>query len=366
MASKTPTIFVAGPSLMHERTKAAMNVDYSPREERFRRLIAAVRENFLSLVEAGDEYVTIPLQGGGTYAIEATIGSMIPATATVGILANGAYASRAIDICKRIQRKHVVIAIDEKLPISGEHVESLLRTDRGISHIYIVHCETQSGILNKLHEVSLAVVARGISLLVDAMSTVGCTELVTNQIRYDALIATANKCIEGPPGLSFVVARKEYLSECQNQSPSLALDLFSQWQSFENTGEFRFTPPTHVLAGIREALVILAEEGGPSARSKRYQKISTIVHEGFTALGVQPLLARELSSPAVVTFVAPQGLQEQREHLLEYLYKRGHVIYRSRISGVPTFQVGCMGQLQSDDAYALVRAAESFFFEGSN
>src|SRR5262249_18550709 len=182
-------------------------------------------------------------------------------------------------------------------------IERILTGDKAITHVFAVHCETTSGILNPIEQISKLVVEKhGRHLLVDSMSAFGALEIDAREVFYDAMAASPNKCLEGVPGLGFVVCCKEALSRCKGNATTLVLDLYDQAEGFARTGQYRFTPPIHVIAALGKAIEEHAAEGGVAGRGRRYRENARVLIDGMRAMGFQTLLADRLQAPIIVTF----------------------------------------------------------------
>ncbi|WP_323008185.1 aminotransferase class V-fold PLP-dependent enzyme [Pseudorhodobacter sp.] len=178
----------------------------------------------------------------------------MPRDGKVLVLANGAYGLRAAETMRYLGRAYTLIDKGDYMPPRGAEVAAALAADPAITHVIICHCETSSGILNPVEEISEATYAAGRKLLIDSMSAFGAVDLDVSRLRYEAMVSSANKCIEGVPGFGFVIARRAELAACRGNSHSLVLDLYAQWVNFEKSGQWRYTPPTHVVAAFLEAL----------------------------------------------------------------------------------------------------------------
>jgi len=248
-----------------------------------------------------------------------------------------------------------VLETAEDTPPEPRAVDRAVAQDPAITHVAVVHCETTSGILNPVAEIAEAVATRGRKLLVDAMSSFGALPLDIVRLSADAVIASANKCLEGVPGIAFVIARKEAL-EAAGEAPSLALDLPDQWRFMERTGQWRFTPPTHVLAALDQALAEHEAEGGVEGRGARYRASCGALVRGMCALGFETFLPDSLQAPIIVTFHSPADPNYDFERFYGGLRRRGFVIYPGKLTTLDTFRIGCMGRLGVKEIEAAVAA----------
>ena len=345
MVPATPFLLTPGPLTTSDETKRAMLRDWGSRDTDFIALNRRVREQLVTLAGGIGTHVAVPLQGSGTFAVEAMLGTFVPRAGKLLILANGAYGRRMVQMCRYSGRVHVVYETAEDTPPSPSEVGRRLAEDAAITHVAIVQCETTSGILNPVAEVAAVVARHGRRLLIDAMSAFGALPIDAQEIRFDALAASANKCLEGVPGIGFVIAREAALAECEGNAPALSLDLHDQWRAMERTGQWRFSPPTHVLAAFASALEQHKEEGGTAGRGARYRRNCKILIGGLHGLGFETLLPEPLQAPIIVTVHTPADPRFHFERFYDSLREKGYVIYPGKLTVADTFRIGCIGAL---------------------
>lgn len=360
-ASETgdPLLLTPGPLTTARSVKQAMLHDWGSREAAFLALNKAVLDGLPRIVHGEGRYAAVPMQGSGTFAIEAMLTSFVPRSGKVLVLVNGAYGRRAKRILDIAGRKTVTHETPEDAPPDLAAVERLLKRRKGITHVFAVHCETTSGILNPIEDIAEIATRHGKRLLIDAMSAFGALPLDVRRIAFDAVAASSNKCLEGVPGLGFVVARKDALAEAAGNATTLVLDLHDQHRHLERSGQYRFTPPTHVLAALHQALAELEAEGGIAGRGRRYAENCRVLTDGMRALGFEPLLPPALQAPIIVTFRMPQHPSFAFERFYDGLRRRGYVIYPGKLTVADSFRIGCIGRLYPDDMRgALAAVAE--------
>jgi 2-aminoethylphosphonate-pyruvate transaminase len=312
------------------------------------------------LALAGDtkgEFACVPMQGSGSFCVEAMLGTMVPRNGKVLVLANGAYGLRAAETLRVMGRAYTLIDKGDYLPPRGDEVARALDADPAITHVIAIHCETSSGILNPVAEIAEAVAARGRKLLIDSMSAFGAEELDVNSIRYEAMVSSANKCIEGVPGFGFVIARKDALEAAKGNAHSLSLDVHAQWVAMVRTGQWRFTPPTHVVAAFLEALRLHAAEGGVAGRGARYGRNRDVMVAGMRALGFETLLADRWLSPIIVTFFNPAHPNFVFSRFYDLMKAKGFIIYPGKLTVVDSFRVGCIGRMDEAIMRRVVQSA---------
>jgi 2-aminoethylphosphonate-pyruvate transaminase len=283
------------------------------------------------------------MQGSGTFSVEAAIGTLVPRDGHVLVPSNGAYCQRLAKICRVLGRKVTTIDYSEDRQVQPADVERALAADPSITHVAVVHCETGAGVLNPLHEIALVAAKHGRGLIVDAMSSFGALEIDARKTPFDAVIAASGKCLEGVPGMGFVVVRRATLERCEGNSHSLAMDLYDQWVYMEKTTQWRFTPPTHVVAALDEAIAQYLEEGGLAARGARYARNCKALIEGLAALGLLSFLDPAIQAPIIVTFHAPEDPAYDFKAFYQQVKQRGYILYPGKLTQVETFRVGCMG-----------------------
>src|SRR5881398_3090426 len=303
--TRDPILLTPGPLTTSLQTKAAMLRDWGSWDSSFNAVTREVRDKLLRVIEADGPHACVPMQGSGTFSVEAAVNTLVPRDGHVLVLINGAYGKRMAKLTEMMGRKLSVFETPDDVRTTPEDVERLFTRDPSITHVGLIHCETSTGILNPLAEIAAVVARHGKSLIVDAMSSFGALPIDTRTTPFDALIAASGKCVEGPPGMGFVFAHRSLLERCAGRSTSLALDLYDQWTYMEKTTQWRFTPPTHVVAALRAALDQFKAEGGTSARGARYRRNCDTLLEAMAALGFHSFLARNVQAPVIVTFHAP-------------------------------------------------------------
>ena len=261
---KEPILLTPGPLTTSTATKLAMVRDWGSRDTGFIQLNRRVREMLLDVVKARDTHVCVPLQGSGTFAVEAMLGTLVPKDGHVLVPVNGAYCKRIQRILGILGRRVTAIDYEEREPVRAADIDAALKKDASITHVALVHCETSTGALNPLADVAGVVARHKKSLLVDAMSSFAAVPI---EGEFDALVAASGKCLEGPPGMSFALIRKSALERCAGNAHSLVLDLHDQWVNMEKTAQWRFTPPTVIVAALHAALEQFVAEGGVAARA---------------------------------------------------------------------------------------------------
>jgi 2-aminoethylphosphonate-pyruvate transaminase len=349
-ASETgdPLLLTPGPLTTSASVKQAMVHDWGSRDQGFIAINKMVLEKIVELAGAQGTHVTVPVQGSGTFAVEAMITSFVPKTGKLLVVINGAYGQRARKIAEIAGRAVATYETPEDTPPDLAKLEAMLVADPAITHVFAVHCETTSGILNPIADLAALVKKQGRRLLVDSMSAFGAIEIDARAVHYDALAASSNKCLEGVPGLGFVVCRNSALAECKGNATTLVLDLFDQAEGFAKTGQYRFTPPIHVIVALGKAIEEHAAEGGVAGRGKRYRENAKVLIDGMRAMGFQTLLPNDLQAPIIVTFHMPTDPKFVFQNFYDGLKDRGYVIYPGKLTVADSFRMGCIGRLYPD------------------
>ena len=351
-------LLTPGPLTTTLRTKLAMLRDWGSWDADFNAITASVRKSLLAIIHGAETHVVVPLQGSGTFSVEAAVATLVPHDAHVLVLDNGAYCKRAAKLTSLMGRRCSLLPFDEAQQVSPEALEDRLHADASISHVVLIHCETGTGVLNPLQAVADVCQRHNKGLIVDAMSSFGAIEIDARTTRFDALIAASGKCLEGVPGMGFVFIRKEILDACAGRSQSLAMDLHDQYVYMEKTTQWRFTPPTHVVVALHEAIAQFEAEGGQPARLERYSRNYEALVMGLAALGLRPFLDRAIQSPIIVTFHAPADPRYLFKTFYEATRAHGFILYPGKLTAVETFRVGCIGAIGPNEMRQAVQAIE--------
>lgn len=250
-------LLTPGPLTTSETVKQAMMSDWCTWDDDYN--IGIVQEIRRQLVELAAsqpaDYTAVLMQGSGSFGVEATLGTVVRPDDHLLIAANGAYGKRMSVICDYYNIPHHMMLFDETQAVDPAAVGKYLDEHPEVTHVSVVHCETTTGVLNPLAEIAEAVKKHGKVLIVDAMSSFGGVPIDMSKLDIDFLISSANKCVQGVPGFSFIIARRSLLEKCEGNARSLSLDLYAQWDTMEkNHGKWRFTSPTHVVRAFLQAL----------------------------------------------------------------------------------------------------------------
>ena len=351
-----PILLTPGPLTTSLATKQAMLRDWGSWDASFNSITRSLCDDLVRIVHGEGTHVCVPMQGSGTFSVEAAIANVVPRDGKVLVPQNGAYCQRILKICKVLGRAGVELPLPEDQPATAALIEQALARDPSITHVAQVHCETGAGVLNPLPEIAALCQRLGKGLIVDAMSSFGAIEIDARTMPFDALVAATGKCIEGVPGMGFVLVRKDALEASQGNSHSLALDLYDQYVYMQKTTQWRFTPPTHVVAAFRAALDQFLEEGGQPVRGARYRKNCDALIRGMGELGFRPFLPAAVQAPIIVTFHAPADARYDFKTFYGKVRERGYILYPGKLTQVETFRVGCIGAIDDNEMRNVVTA----------
>ncbi len=356
LPSRDPILLTPGPLTTSLETRSAMLRDWGSWDSNFNAVTAEVRKTLLEIVNGQASHVCVPLQGSGTFAIEAAVGTMVPREGHLLVLDNGAYCKRMARLAGLMGRRLTVHGYPDDAVVVPADVDRLLAADRSITHVGLIHCETSVGIWNPLPEVAEVVARHGRGLIVDAMSSFGALPIDAVRHPFDALIAASGKCIEGVPGMGFVIARRSVLERREGNSASLAMDLYDQWVYMEKTTQWRYTPPTHVVVAFNAALRQFLAEGGQPARFRRYSENCAVLVDGMSELGFRTYLDRRHQAPIIVTFHAPADPRYTFKELYARVRDKGFILYPGKLTQIETFRVGCIGAIGASEIRQAVHA----------
>jgi 2-aminoethylphosphonate-pyruvate transaminase len=343
-------------------TKREMLIDYAMDGQRIERDIAFCRDYLLQLANAYGLGTAVPLAGSATGANEAVIQTFLRPGDKLLVYSNGVFGDRLAAICTAMGISHQLIRTAPTEPLSTMQLRTALLSDTQITHAMVVHCETSSGIINPIQEIADLCRDHGKKLLIDAVSSFGVLDIDMQALGFEALTLGVNKGLQGPPGLAWVIANEASLRACKSNARSLTLDLWDQWQYLEVHHNFRFTPPTHVLAAGTQALREHQAEGR-KARFGRYARNRARLVDGMREFGFETLLPLDIATPIVVTFLAPNDAQFDPVRFSHGLAQQGFQISLRRAAVPNTLRIGCMGDLDETDMAAAVAAVGRVLLE---
>ena len=356
-------LLTPGPLTTSLSTKEAMLHDWGSRDSKFIDLNHSIRESLVNLIDGQNLYQCVPMQGSGTFAVESMISSLTSKNSKILILINGAYGERMKKMCSYLNRECINYAVAEHETHNINEIEKIIDSHNDLTHVFAVYCETTSGILNPIEDIANLVAKKNLSFFIDAMSAFGALPISSKKFKFDAVAASSNKCLEGVPGVGFILVKNDIIKNSKGNCHSLSLDLYDQWQAMEKNKQWRFTPPTHVLAAFHQALKEHKKEGGIEGRFNRYSNNCRIICEGMKELGFKQLLPNELQAPIIITFMQPKNSNFNFEKFYNALSKKNFLIYPGKLTVADTFRIGCIGNLNENDMHDTIKAVKEVLTE---
>ena len=361
--SGDPWLLTPGPLTTSTVVKEAALHDYGSRDRHFIEVNRQVRERLVAIAGGEGTHVCVPLQGSGTFVVEAMLGTFVPRDGAVLILANGSYGHRMAKICEVAGRRFALLETAEDSPVDPRALDRALAGDAETTHVAVVHCETTSGVVNPVEAIARICAKHSRGLLVDAMSAFGALPLDARSTPFEAAVAASGKCLESTPGLGFCIARRDSLERARGNAHALSLDLHDQHAAMEKNGQWRFTPPVQTILSLHRALEEFEAEGGVAGRGGRYRRNLKVLVDGMRGLGFETLLPDAVQAPIIVTFHMPADPRFAFEDFYERMRRRGYVIYPGKLTLAPSFRIGCIGRLGPEEMRGALAAVEGILEE---
>lgn len=356
-----------GPANTAPSVRSAMTRDIGAWDNELIDLAGRLRKGLLGVAGVDPKtWDAVLIQGSGTYGVEAMVGAAVPRMTDRGgrgkllVTVNGAYGERIARIGEALEIPTTTLRFDEAEPVDPGAVAHAVARDPEITTVAVVHCETTTGLLNDVATIGRAVraVRPDIEYAIDAMSSFGAYDIDWQAAEADWVVTSSNKCLQGVPGIACVVARRSRLEGSAGRARGLSLDLYDQWRGLESHGRFRFTPPTHVLLAMQQALSDLAEEGGVRARYARYEGMRRRLVAGMTQRGYATFIRPEHRSCIISTFLYPDHPNFTYAAMYGGLQERGFVIYPGKLTKAESFRIGHIGDLCEEDIDDLLTALD--------
>ena len=351
MTVKRNILLNPGPATTTDTVKMAQVVpDICPREKEFSSMMKQMREDLVRIVHGDlDKYTAVLFCGSGTINIDICINSLLPADKKVLIINNGAYSTRAAEVCEYYNLPF----IDLKFPVDElpdlNKIEQVLKENPQIALVHTTHNETGTGILNPIREIGALVHKYGAVFTVDTTSTYAMRPIDIEKDNIDFCMASAQKGLMAMTGLSFVVGNRQIIEQsAAYPKRSYYCNLYLQYHFFETTGEMHFTPPVQTIYATRQALDEYFAEG-EEAKWQRHLSVFEAIHAGLEKLGFQDLIKRELQAGLVVSVRYPDDANWDFEKVHDYCYERGFTIYPGKVSGQNTFRLCALGAITAKD-----------------
>lgn len=351
MQIKRNILLNPGPATTTDTVKMAQVVpDICPREKEFAGMMKSMREDLVRIVHGDlNKYTSVLFCGSGTMNIDVCINSLLPEGKKVLVINNGAYSTRAAEICEYYKLPF----IDLKFPVDElpdlDKVEQVLKENPDIALVHTTHNETGTGILNPIREIGALVHKYGAVFTVDTTSTYAMRPIDIEKDNIDFCMASAQKGLMAMTGLSFVIGNTEIIKKsAEYPKRSYYCNLYLQYHFFETTGEMHFTPPVQTIYATKQAIKEYFEEG-EEAKWKRHTEVFEAIHAGLDKLGFRDVIKRELQSGLVVSVIYPNDENWDFEKIHDYCYERGFTIYPGKISTQNTFRLCALGAITKKD-----------------
>ena len=355
-------LLTPGPLTTTDTVKEEMLVDHCTWDDDYKSITQKIRKELLELAHVDEsEYTAVLMQGSGTFGVESVVTSSVGKDDKILVCENGAYGARMAQLAKQAGKNVVVYHEEYSHVPDAKRVKEYLDADPSITHVGMIHSETTSGILNDIEAVGKVVKEAGKTFIVDGMSSFAGVDIDVKAIGIDFIISSANKCIQGVPGFSFIICKKSELMKCKGNCGSLSLDLYDQWETMQKDGKWRFTSPTHVVLAFAKAMEELKEEGGISARAKRYRENNQLLIRRMRALGIETYIDDAHQGPIITTYFTPKMDNFSFAEMYEYIKKRGYAIYPGKVTDADTFRIGNIGEIYKEDIEKVSDIIEEYF-----
>lgn len=343
-------LLTPGPLTTTDTVKQEMLFDYSTWDNDYKEITQSIRRDLLELAHVNDtQYTTVLMQGSGTFGVESVLSSTIGKEDKVLVSDNGAYGRRMVQICQANNINHEVYQLADNELVDPQEIKAYLENDPTITHVAVIHNETTTGLVNDIEAIGKIVKEANRTFIVDAMSSFGGLEIFVEDWGIDFLVSSANKCIQGVPGFSFIIGKIDLIKASKGIANSVSLDLYDQWETMDVDGKWRFTSPTHTVVAFRQALNELAEEGGIAARAKRYKNNNDLLNERMSKLGFESYLEPSKQGPFISTFLVPEDKAFDFQELYNFIKERGYVIYPGKLTDRDSFRIGNIGEIYPQD-----------------
>lgn len=353
-------LLTPGPLTTTATVKREMMVDHCTWDDDYKQITQKIRSELLELAHVSPEaYTCVLMQGSGTFGVESALTSSVGRDGKVLILSNGVYGERQEDICRHAGLNYRIMRFHYSEVPDAQAVAKALAEDPEITHVSMVHSETTSGILNDIESVARVVKPAGKVFIVDAMSSFGGVDIPVAEWGIDFIISSANKCIQGVPGFSFIICKLDQLMQCEGKAVSLSLDLYDQWKGMHD-GKWRFTSPTHVVLAFAKALEEMRQEGGIPARGRRYAENEKFLVSEMKKLGYKTYIDPAHQGPIITTFLYPDHCNYTFKEMYAFIKARGYAIYPGKVTEADTFRIGNIGEIYREDIEKLIAIIREF------
>lgn len=342
-----------GPATTTDTVKMAQVVpDICPREKEFAGLMKGLRSDLLKVVHAPeDEYTSVLFCGSGTINIDICINSLVPENKKILVVNNGAYNTRAVEVCEMYHIPHINLKFSVYEQPKLDEVEKALKENPDVAVVYCCHHETGTGILNPIREIGALAHKYGAIFVSDTTSSLGMIPLDVVKDNVDFCMASAQKGLMAMSGLSFIIGKTDLIKKSKDYpTRSYYCNLYLQYEYFEKTGEMHFTPPVQTIYATIKALKEYFEEG-EDAKFARHRAVYEAIHKGLDELGLDTVIDRSIESGLVVSVKYPEDPNFSFDKVHDYCYERGFTIYPGKITTTNTFRLCSLGKIYPKDIY---------------
>ena len=342
-----------GPATTTDTVKMAQVVpDICPREKEFACLMKGLRSDLLKVVHAPeDEYTSVLFCGSDTINIDICINSLVPENKKILVVNNGAYNTRAVEVCEMYHIPHINLKFSVYEQPKLDEVEKALRENPDVAVVYCCHHETGTGILNPIREIGALAHKYGAIFVSDTTSSLGMIPLDVVKDNVDFCMASAQKGLMAMSGLSFIIGKTDLIKKSKDYpTRSYYCNLYLQYEYFEKTGEMHFTPPVQTIYATIQALKEYFEEG-EDAKFARHRAVYEAIHKGLDELGLDTVIDRSIESGLVVSVKYPEDPNFSFDKVHDYCYERGFTIYPGKITTTNTFRLCSLGMIYPEDIY---------------
>tara|TARA_B100000315_G_C14523117_1_gene562528 strand:- start:177 stop:1289 length:1113 start_codon:yes stop_codon:yes gene_type:complete len=357
MKIKRNVLLNPGPATTSDSVKMAQVVpDVCPREDEFGEVINFVSEHLKKIAGGDESYVCVLFGGSGTAGMDAVINSVVAPNKKILIINNGAYGERMAKIAKAYSIPYIELKFEYDTLPDIKKIEEILKNDKDVACVSMVHHETTTGMLNPVKEVGKIAKKYDCVFVVDTISSFAGIPFDIIDYQIDFMISTSNKCIQGMAGCCFIICKKDELEKIKDYPrKSFYLNLYAQYGFFKEKGEMQFTPPVQVIYALKQAIIEFEKEGAEN-RYRRYLKSCKTLVNGMEELGFKRLLNGCEESHILTTFLEPENPNYNFDKIHDLLYERGFTIYPGKISKKKTFRLSNMGMIDYTDIENFLKA----------
>lgn len=363
MNIKRNVLLNPGPATTTDTVKMAQVVpDICPREKEFAGMMKTLRSDLLRVVHApASKYTSVLFCGSGTINIDICLNSLLPEGKKVLVVNNGAYSSRAVEICQYYGLPHIDLKSSVFEQPDLNIVKQTLDENPDIALVYTTHHETGTGVLNPIREIGAMAHAHGAIFVVDTTSSLGMIPLDVEQDNVDFCMASAQKGLMAMTGLSFIIGNEAEIRKSKDYPKrSYYCNLYLQYDFFERTGEMHFTPPVQTIYATMQALKEYFEVG-EAEKFARHHRVIEAIHQGLADMGLREVIRRDIQSGLVASVLYPNDENWDFERVHDYCYEHGFTIYPGKISTTNTFRLCALGTIDTPDIEAFFKVLREAF-----